>query len=48
MMRLPYFRYHAPRGVQEAADLLSAGDAMIVATVGGVSTQSNLFIAVQH
>jgi 4-hydroxybenzoyl-CoA reductase subunit beta len=40
MMRLPYFRYHAPRGVQEAADLLSAGDAMIVA--GGTDLLPNM------
>jgi 4-hydroxybenzoyl-CoA reductase subunit beta len=34
MMRLPYFRYHAPRTIEEAADLLS-GDAMGVAIVAG-------------
>jgi 4-hydroxybenzoyl-CoA reductase subunit beta len=28
MMRLPWFRYHAPRTVREAAELLAAGGAM--------------------
>src|SRR5262245_51753123 len=40
MMRLPYFRYHAPRTVREAADLLSKGDAMIVA--GGTDLLPNM------
>ncbi|OLD19315.1 MAG: hypothetical protein AUJ01_06140 [Acidobacteria bacterium 13_1_40CM_3_65_5] len=40
MMRLPYFRYHAPRTVAEAADLLSKGDAMIVA--GGTDLLPNM------
>jgi 4-hydroxybenzoyl-CoA reductase subunit beta len=42
MMRLPYFRYLAPRTVDEAADLLaaSAGDAMLVA--GGTDVLPNM------
>jgi 4-hydroxybenzoyl-CoA reductase subunit beta len=40
MMRLPYFRYHAPRTVDEAADLLAGGDAMIVA--GGTDLLPNM------
>src|SRR5207244_1247727 len=43
MMRLPHFRFHAPRTVQEAADLLasaSPGDAMIVA--GGTDLQPHM------
>jgi 4-hydroxybenzoyl-CoA reductase subunit beta len=40
MMRLPYFCYHAPRSVGEAADLLSNGDAMIVA--GGTDLLPNM------
>lgn len=40
MMRLPYFRYHAPREVREAADLLASGDAMIVA--GGTDLLPNM------
>jgi 4-hydroxybenzoyl-CoA reductase subunit beta len=40
MMRLPYFQYHAPRTVQHAADLLSMGDAMIVA--GGTDILPNM------
>jgi 4-hydroxybenzoyl-CoA reductase subunit beta len=42
MMRLPYFRYLAPRMVHEAADLLaaSAGDAMLVA--GGTDVLPNM------
>ncbi|PYR08157.1 MAG: 4-hydroxybenzoyl-CoA reductase, partial [Acidobacteria bacterium] len=43
MMRLPHFRFHAPRTVQEAADLLasaSPGDAMIVA--GGTDLLPNM------
>jgi len=40
MMRLPYFRYHAPRTVQEAAELLSTPDAMIVA--GGTDILPNM------
>jgi len=40
MMRLPYFRYHAPRTIAEAADLLSDGDAMIVA--GGTDLLPNM------
>lgn len=40
MMRLPYFRYHAPRTVAEAADLLSQGDAMLVA--GGTDLLPNM------
>ena len=42
MMRLPYFRYLAPRTVHEAADLLaaSAGDAMLVA--GGTDVLPNM------
>ncbi len=42
MMRLPYFRYHAPRTVREAADLLAAapGDTMLVA--GGTDLLPNM------
>jgi len=43
MMRLPQFRFHAPRTVREAADLLasaSPGDAMIVA--GGTDLLPNM------
>ena len=42
MMRLPYFRYLAPRSVDEAAALLaaSAGDAMLVA--GGTDVLPNM------
>src|SRR5207249_5669270 len=43
MMRLPHFRFHAPRTVQEAADMLAAaspGDAMIVA--GGTDLLPNM------
>jgi len=40
MMRLPYFRYHAPRTIAEAADLLSNGDAVIVA--GGTDLLPNM------
>ena len=40
MMRLPYFRFHAPRTLEEAADLLSRGDAMIVA--GGTDLLPNM------
>ena len=42
MMRLPYFRYLAPRTVHEAADLLaaSADDAMLVA--GGTDVLPNM------
>src|SRR5437588_4560251 len=43
MMRLPHFRFHAPRTVQEAADLLasaSPGEAMIVA--GGTDLLPNM------
>jgi 4-hydroxybenzoyl-CoA reductase subunit beta len=40
MMRLPYFRYHAPRTIEEAADLLAKGDAMIVA--GGTDLLPNM------
>ena len=40
MMRLPYFEYQEPRTVQEAADLLARGDAMIVA--GGTDLLPNM------
>jgi 4-hydroxybenzoyl-CoA reductase subunit beta len=43
MMRLPYFRYHAPRTVQEAAELLATGDAqdrMLIA--GGTDLLPNM------
>jgi 4-hydroxybenzoyl-CoA reductase subunit beta len=40
MMRLPHFRYHAPRTVAEAADLLAHGDAMLVA--GGTDLLPNM------
>ena len=41
MMRLPYFKYHAPRTVQEAAELLAApGGAMLVA--GGTDLLPNM------
>jgi 4-hydroxybenzoyl-CoA reductase subunit beta len=40
MMRLPYFRYHAPRTIDEAAGLLANGDAMIVA--GGTDLLPNM------
>jgi 4-hydroxybenzoyl-CoA reductase subunit beta len=43
MMRLPYFTFHAPRSVREAADLLassSPGDAMLVA--GGTDLLPNM------
>jgi len=39
-MRLPYFRYHAPRTIDEAAGLLANGDAMIVA--GGTDLLPNM------
>jgi len=39
-MRLPYFRYRAPRTIEEAADLLAQGDAMIVA--GGTDLLPNM------
>jgi 4-hydroxybenzoyl-CoA reductase subunit beta len=41
MMRLPYFAFHAPRDVREAADLLAApGGAMLVA--GGTDLLPNM------
>src|SRR5207249_2891844 len=40
MMRLPYFRFEAPRTVQEAAELLVSGDAMLVA--GGTDLLPNM------
>src|SRR5215212_9341468 len=41
MMRLPHFRYHAPRTVREAAELLAApGGAMLVA--GGTDLLPNM------
>jgi 4-hydroxybenzoyl-CoA reductase subunit beta len=40
MMRLPHFVYHAPQTVQEAADLLAGGDAMILA--GGTDLLPNM------
>src|SRR5260221_10826536 len=43
MMRLPYFRFHAPRTVREAADLLAAaapGEAMLIA--GGTDLLPNM------
>src|SRR5687767_7756937 len=42
MMRLPYFGFHAPRSVREAADLLAAepGQAMLVA--GGTDLLPNM------
>jgi 4-hydroxybenzoyl-CoA reductase subunit beta len=42
MMRLPHFKYHAPRSVQEAADLLAAapGETMLVA--GGTDLLPNM------
>ena len=42
MMRLPYFQYHAPRTVREAADLLAAypDEAMLVA--GGTDLLPNM------
>src|SRR5579864_4427240 len=41
MMRLPYFTYHAPRTVREAAELLaSSPDAMLVA--GGTDLLPNM------
>jgi 4-hydroxybenzoyl-CoA reductase subunit beta len=43
MMRLPYFQFHSPRDVREAAELLAAaapGDAMIVA--GGTDILPNM------
>ncbi len=40
MMRLPHFRYVAPRTIGEAVDLLAAGDAMIVA--GGTDLLPNM------
>jgi 4-hydroxybenzoyl-CoA reductase subunit beta len=39
-MRLPYFKYCAPRSVGEAADLLARGDAMLVA--GGTDLLPNM------
>src|SRR5262245_27435949 len=40
MMRLPYFEYHAPRTIAEAADLLARGNAMLVA--GGTDILPNM------
>src|SRR3954465_3489288 len=41
MMRLPHFKYHAPRTVREAAELLAApGGAMLVA--GGTDLLPNM------
>src|SRR5882724_6102122 len=41
MMRLPHFRYHAPRTVREAAELLAApGGAMLIA--GGTDLLPNM------
>src|SRR6266851_594402 len=42
MMRLPYFRFHTPRTVREAAELAAAapGDAMLVA--GGTDLLPNM------
>src|ERR1019366_3366670 len=41
MMRLPYFAYHSPQTVREAADLLaSSGGAMLVA--GGTDLLPNM------
>jgi 4-hydroxybenzoyl-CoA reductase subunit beta len=42
MMRLPYFRYHAPRSVPEAADLLATapGETMLIA--GGTDVLPNM------
>jgi len=40
MMRLPYFMFRAPRTVQEAAELLVSGEAMLVA--GGTDLLPNM------
>src|SRR5258706_10650099 len=42
MMRLPYFAFHSPQTVREAADLIAAspGDAMLVA--GGTDLLPNM------
>ncbi len=42
MMRLPHFKYHAPRSVQEAADLLAVapGESMLIA--GGTDVLPNM------
>jgi len=40
MMRLPYFRFASPRTVQQAAELIASGDAMLVA--GGTDLLPNM------
>src|SRR5213079_25083 len=47
MMRLPHFKYHSPRTVREAAELLAApGGAMLVA--GGTDLLPNMKRRQQH
>ena len=42
MMRLPYFRYLAPRSVQEAADLLAANSSGAMLVAGGTDVLPNM------
>jgi 4-hydroxybenzoyl-CoA reductase subunit beta len=42
MMRLPYFRYHAPRTVGEAAELLAAAPSETMLVAGGTDVLPNM------
>jgi 4-hydroxybenzoyl-CoA reductase subunit beta len=42
MMRLPYFQYHAPRTVREAADLLAASPVKTMLIAGGTDLLPNM------
>jgi 4-hydroxybenzoyl-CoA reductase subunit beta len=42
MMRLPYFRYHAPRSVHEAADFLAAAPVETMLVAGGTDVLPNM------
>ena len=42
MMRLPYFQYHAPRSVREAADLLAASPDTTMLVAGGTDLLPNM------
>ena len=42
MMRLPYFTYHAPTTVREAADLLAAAPAETMIVAGGTDVLPNM------
>jgi len=42
MMRLPYFRFHAPSTVAEAADLLAVAPAETMLVAGGTDLLPNM------